>query len=375
MGRRRWAPIALSLIFVSVTATPASAHGGKGTDATNFLSTINGIASAGSAGEAAGQNSLAGLSWRVIGGDVMLEVTNRSSKQLQIPGYSGEPYLRVGPQGVLRNLNSPATYLNAGRFGGDVPQGVSVKAKPKWEKVSDKPVYAWHEHRIHWMSLALPPQVAPDPSVEKVVFDWSVPFSLGEQSMALNGTLKWVPPLEIWPWLLAALVVTSVPVLAGLSIRSQERRRRYLVRSGGAMVFVTAILSVVHSVDDLTAVPASALQNVMASAKVFPFVAAGIFGSVWAWRGKKRPDLGLAIGAVAISMGIGIGHVFALSNSQLSTSLPVIFSRMVFAGAAVVVLPAGLAAWLAYRYQSRGVPGYRARGETAPVPGTGLQQS
>lgn len=333
-----------SLLFG--TALPAAAHGGGGTDATNFLSTIQGTAKAGPGGEPAGEARVAGVRWRVIAGDVMLEVTNTSSRELAIPGYEGEPYLRISKEGVYRNENSPATYLNEGRFGGEVPPEASPKADPKWEKVSDDARYYWHEHRIHWMSASLPPQVASDQGSERVVFDWIVPFSMDQESFVLSGQLKWIPPLEIWPWLLGALVLTSLPMLGALALRG-DRRRRYLLKAGSGMVVLLAILSAVHSFDDLIAVPASALQNIFAASKVLPFVIAGLAAGLWAWRGRTRPALALAIGAGAISMGIGIAHVFALSNSQLATTLPEYFSRAVFAGTMVLILPVGTAAWLA----------------------------
>ena len=338
--------LVLSASLLFGTAVPAAAHGGGGTDATNFLSTIQGVSKAGPDGEPAEEARVAGVGWRVIAGDAMLEVTNTSSQELTIPGYEGEPYLRISKQGVYRNENSPATYLNEDRFGAEVPEEASAKADPKWEKISDDSNYYWHEHRIHWMSASLPPQVASDQGSERVIFDWIVPFLMDQESFVLSGQLKWIPPLQIWPWLLGALVLTSLPMLGALVLRG-DRRRRYLLKVGSGMVILFAILGAVHSFDDLIAVPASALENVFAASKVLPFVIAGLVAGLWAWRGRTRPVLALAIGAGAISMGIGIAHVFALSNSQLATTLPELFSRVVFAGTMVLILPVGAAAWLA----------------------------
>ena len=85
-------------------ATAALAHG-RGTDATNFRSRIEQAP------------ALPSVEWRVIGGDEYLAVTNDSDEDLLIFGYEGEPYLRIGPDGVLRNAASPATYLNDTRYG------------------------------------------------------------------------------------------------------------------------------------------------------------------------------------------------------------------------------------------------------------------
>ena len=45
------------------------------------------------------------------------ELVNETVTEVVVPGYSDEPYLRIGPDGVWRNANSPATYLNLDRFG------------------------------------------------------------------------------------------------------------------------------------------------------------------------------------------------------------------------------------------------------------------
>lgn len=46
-----------------------------------------------------------------------LRLTNTSDETVSVPGYSAEPYLEISPDGVRRNENSPATYLNLSRDG------------------------------------------------------------------------------------------------------------------------------------------------------------------------------------------------------------------------------------------------------------------
>lgn len=340
----------LSLIVVLLVAgqaAPAYAHGGPGTDATNYRSTLRAVVSAGPDGKPGGPAVVPGLTWKVLGGDVMLRVVNRSGQELRIPGYSGEPYLRIGPAGVLRNENSPATYLNQGRFGGEVPSGVSEKAKPRWAKVADEPEYAWHEHRLHWMSFTPPPKVLADPTKERVIFDWNVPFSLGGRQFLLPGQLKWIPPKQIWPWLLGALLWLSVPLLPAAAIKQSARRRMYLLRSAAAVVILLGALSVIHSIDDVTAIPAGVVQSISATAKVLIFVSLAVVGAVWGWRGDKTASIGLAAGAGALSLGMGVAHVFQVSNSLIATAFPVNLTRSFFAATLVVIVPAGVAAWVA----------------------------
>jgi hypothetical protein len=60
---------------------------------------------------------LPGVSWKVYTGGLLVEVVNDSDEVLVVEGYEGEPYLRIGPEGVERNRRSPASYLNDDRIG------------------------------------------------------------------------------------------------------------------------------------------------------------------------------------------------------------------------------------------------------------------
>ena len=168
------------------------------------------------AGGAAG--ALPGVIIRVLANDALLEIDNQTGKEVIVEGYSGEPYLRIGPEGVFRNLNSPATYVNQDRFGMvEAPPGLDSTAPPKWEKVGDGPSYAWHDHRIHWMSQATPTQVASDPRPPVIkIFEWSVPFSVDGQKLRGRRRPELGPAESPLPWLLGGLAFTSLPILVRL---------------------------------------------------------------------------------------------------------------------------------------------------------------
>lgn len=55
---------------------------------------------------------------RVIDTGSRLELTYRGTGMAVVVGYQGEPYLRVGPDGVFENARSPAAYLNRDERGG-----------------------------------------------------------------------------------------------------------------------------------------------------------------------------------------------------------------------------------------------------------------
>jgi hypothetical protein len=167
-----------------------------------------------------------GLIVRVVQGDDQLHVRNDTGREVVIMGYEGEPYLRFQADGdVLRNANSPATYLNEDRYGGaDVPASASKRATPRWEQVARGKAYDWHDHRIHWMSTIDPAKVREARDQPHHDFDWKVPGSVGGRPLAIAGSLDYQPlPKSSFNPILSAPVVALA--LAG-GIFWWTRRRR-----------------------------------------------------------------------------------------------------------------------------------------------------
>lgn len=331
----------LAAAMLVATASPALAHGGGGPDASNYASTVTGVVTAAGDGTPTSTPAdLANVSWRVLANDALLQVVNRSGRELVVPGYSGEPYLRVGPDGVWENRNSPAAYLNADRFAQtQVPQSADAEAKPVWVRVSDGPAYAWHDHRIHWMSPALPPQVVASRGAETLVNDWAVPFALGDRAFVVRGNLRWIPPPPWWPWLLGALTLLCLPLLAALRVSSGEPRRRALVRVGAVLLSAMVVIDVVHSVDDIVAVPATVGQNLAAGLQSALFIAIAAYTAVVAWRGGPGAATAAGIGAGVLALGIGFSHLSILSSSQVASLLPDWFSRAIVGANLAVAVP------------------------------------
>ncbi|MCG5450277.1 hypothetical protein NIE111_001797, partial [Micromonospora sp. NIE111] len=100
LGRAGLVAAAASLVTL-ISAAPAAAHGADAPDGTDYRTRTTGVAPA-----------RPGLEVRVIEAGARLELTNRTGRTIEVIGYSGEPYLRVGPDGVFENSHSPATYLN-----------------------------------------------------------------------------------------------------------------------------------------------------------------------------------------------------------------------------------------------------------------------
>ena len=139
--------------------------------------------------------SVPGLEVEVVEGDDALELRNETGNAVFIPGYEGEPYLRISEAGVVEvNVNSPSKYLNADRFAETkIPATADPKAPPSWQVIGRDGIVEWHDHRIHWMSkTALPPQVK-DEHEDTKIFDWKVPMTVGDREVVASGTLFWDP--------------------------------------------------------------------------------------------------------------------------------------------------------------------------------------
>jgi hypothetical protein len=177
--------VVLGVLAVLSLAGPASAHVGGEVAGSDFDGRITSV-----------EPAVPGVSVRLLQFGDALEVVNTTATEVTVPGYSDEPYLRIGPDGVWRNEHSPATYINLDRFGRvTLPEGADPRAEPAWVQVSTEPRYTWHDHRTHWMTEGLlPPAVAADPGRRHTVFDWTVPLGHGDTTVTVAGELTWEPP-------------------------------------------------------------------------------------------------------------------------------------------------------------------------------------
>jgi hypothetical protein len=105
----------------------------------------------------------------------------------------------------------------------NVPPQASDKALPQWSVVSKDGRFEWHDHRIHWMSKSLPPQVK-DKKKKTHIFDWKVPIVVGATPARITGTLTWEPENSGVP--LAALIGLGALVVVSLLLFVVSRRMR-----------------------------------------------------------------------------------------------------------------------------------------------------
>jgi hypothetical protein len=220
--------------FVLLPAAPASAHNGNSPAADNFSGSVTSVRPA----------LPAGISIEIIEFGNRLRLTNTSGEVVSVPGYTGEPYLQIASDGVRRNENSPATYLNVTADATTaLPEYADPLAEPSWVTVSSAPMYEWHDHRTHWMSPLLPPEVLADPGSQHRVIEWTIPLEIDGQTYEVEGVLDWTPPPAGWVSYLALFVLGVISLVAGWI-------RRSLPLAAGLLIFACAG-SVWHAVSTL----------------------------------------------------------------------------------------------------------------------------
>jgi hypothetical protein len=199
--RTRVLTTALLVGAVLAVAAPASADPAV---PTHFRSVVEGMHTSG------GTAAEVPVEVEVLGGDAFLLLRAAPGVRVEVPGYDGEPYLRFLPEGQVEvNERSPARWLNDERYGIEaIPALADATAPPDWRVVADDGAYAWHDHRIHFMSPRLPAGVDPAAGTAQHVFDWEVPMLVDGEPVVVTGSLEWVPgPSPLVP---GALVVAGL---------------------------------------------------------------------------------------------------------------------------------------------------------------------
>jgi hypothetical protein len=165
-----------------------------------------------------------GLSIAVLNYDDRLQLVNSSGTDVLVLDYQRKPYIRASADGTVAvNTNSEAYYLNEDRFGETaVPKGLA--AAPAWKVVSRNGRYDWHDHRMHWMGKADPPQRM-DQCVRTKIDDWTVPIQVSGVPGTISGTLTWVPkPSDPLP-LGAIFAFAGLLIVLSLTVFVIRRRR------------------------------------------------------------------------------------------------------------------------------------------------------
>lgn len=342
-----------ALTAVGLLAVPGAAFADPA-GPTHFRSTIDAVV--------ADDGGDPGVEVEVLGGDAYLVVRASPGTRVEVPGYEGEPYLRIDPDGaVYVNTRSPALFLNQARLGEadgiEVPADADPAAPPVWERVARGGEYAWHDHRIHVMSPTLPASV--DPSLDEVqeIWDWAVPLRVDGREVTVEGTLAWVPgPAPLLPIGATLLAIAAVVAL----VVARPSSLTPVVLGGAALTAVVGVAERLEQPPGADTEPALYVLPAMAIAAVA--IAAAL-------RSTDGPVDGWLRAASGVPVGVwGVVQLGALARPIVPGPFPVELVRVVVA----LALAVGVAALVTLGRRVLGTtPGWTAEPDeptTTPSP-------
>jgi hypothetical protein len=292
--------------FLALDAAPASAHGLTGVAPTNFASRVLSVTPA-----------IAGVQVEVRDLGSRLEVRNDTPYDVVVLGYSGEPYLRVGPAGVFENRRSPAVFLNrSATVVANTPPSFDAQAAPVWHRIGGGRVVFWHDHRVHWMGASLPPVVQQAPGHTHLVADWLVILQYRGETVSARGDLRWVPGPSAVPRL--GLALLALIFVAGVGFT-----RRWGDAVAAALCALTVIVAVLV-VGEWRATSAGPWIALLSTVYSLLGALIALAASAVMLRSRREPRDATAIAliaAVVLTFGSGLADITYLGHSQLPTTL------------------------------------------------------
>ncbi|HEX6675756.1 MAG TPA: hypothetical protein VF486_12105 [Actinomycetes bacterium] len=308
---------------------PAAAHGvGVGLRPTSYRSEVTGISP-----------PVQGLTARMREAGAKIELENDSGREVLVLGYSQEPYLRVGPDGVFENRRSPTSWANRSLApsGKAAPSEYDPNAPPLWRKIGSRPLAVWPDQRSHWTNPTDPPEVRRARGERHLVVPkWQIPLRQGDQTILVSGTVTWVPGPSPLPWAVLALALGAALLLA---VRTPRWRLALMVATGLAVV-----ADVLHTVGSWLASTASAVTKTYGMSVS---IAAWVVGGLAIARLLARKDLAartyLLLASVFLLLAGGALDLPVLADSQLPSALGPLVTRVSVAtvvglGTALVVV-------------------------------------
>ena len=268
----RWSSVA-SL----VSASPAGAHGLGGLKPTNYETVLQ----LGDARRCAGSRPHHRPRHASSSSPTPVAATWSCS------GTTGEPYLRIGPDGVFENIRSPATYLNRSAT---ISQQRRRRRRPTPRaapgvatSVVGGTTARWHDHRTHFMATDDPPEVRARPRTSATSSTTgSSRCASGTSGSWPRGQLVYVPPPSPWPWVVGR----------GRCSRCSSSWRRARTRGARCSSVVLALLTVTELVARRSGCGARRPRR---SAPSWPRArtrwrasCSGVLGLGWIWRKGVR---------------------------------------------------------------------------------------
>lgn len=313
---------AAALGLVTLAAAPAAADP---PEPTNYRSEVTDLTP-----------EVEGVTASVVGGDGFLLLEVEPGTRVEVPGYTGEPYLRFGEDGTVEeNQASAATYLNESRTRTESDRDRDPDAEPEWEEVATDGRWAWHDHRIHSMADGLSADVE---AAHRRGVPWTVPLVVDDDEVTISGSYRLLDAPSPLPWV-ALAVVLALALALGLG------RMVPALPAAGATVLAAGIGGIVAGTAQRGESPPGAPTSALVV--ILPAIAAVAGLIILIQRGRVlRAVAGLA-GAAAVG-GWAIVRLEVLWKAVLPTSLAAGTDRALTAvalgaagGAAALVVRSG----------------------------------
>jgi hypothetical protein len=284
---------------------------------------------------------------KVVGGDGFLELEVVRGHTVEVPGYTGEPWLRVSADGrVQENQRSQTTYINENRYGSaatvQVPADATIAnatKHPEWKTVDTNGRFVWHDHRIHYMTPTIEPTIVP--GTRRVAIGerddgrWVVRMTVdGTPTQIVGELLREPTPNGAIPWVLAAAVAALLGA-TGWLLRSRAGRV-----AAGALV-VAGALALLSGFRELAVVPAQAGGNPIAVALPAVAIAVALLALV------LRNAAGRSIAVLASAAALSVWAVLRVPSFDKAVPLGDLapaLTRLISAGALGAAIGAAIAA-------------------------------
>ncbi|SHN27590.1 hypothetical protein [Cryptosporangium aurantiacum] len=330
--------LAIVIAVLTVTASPASAHSADARpEASDYRTEITTISP-----------DPSGVTVRVVENGARLELRSRTDEDVEVRGYSGEPYLRISPDGVWTNTRSPATWINATADGkSPVPASarVDTAAAPEWKKIGSEPVVRWHDHRSHWMSTSPPPAVTAAPDSPHRIASWTVALVVAGTPTTVSGTLDYEPPpaTPLW-WVTVVLVAAALFALTYFA--GGRPAARHLVTAALGVAAVAEIADAVGRTITEGATGFGVVTGVLTGQGVGVLVSlAALVAAVLASRGWEAGPFAVAFGGVCLALLGGLPDYETFAHAVPPVPWPGLVARLLTVAVLGFSVGAALSGW------------------------------